>query len=274
MRDAALALALATAVVTALLAYRLYCQISGAMPIEGPGRWIYSAAGRLVDPFRAAETVDPVNDAAYFELAALVALEVYLAAGAAAAVLLWTAAGLVADARLPAVNRALGAAIRACGRGATAAADAAAGAAYALAAGAAAYLRSRDWAGYRDAAYAASERALVASRRHGVAVLHLMARDASSASMEVAEAGEARLRVAAAEARESWARALPEFGLLLSSLDGTAKSAFEDVGAATRSALASAFALGLAVAAFGHVSPRVAAGRRLSRREFFLRLQH
>jgi hypothetical protein len=258
LRDAAIAVAFATAAVTALLAYRLYCQLSGWTPPAGAEVWFYTAAGSLVDPFRGAETVEPVREAAYLELAALVALEVYLAAGAAAAVLLWTGGSLIRDARLPPV---------------IAAARALAAAACSLAWRPVAYLRTRDWARYResavrawDAAYAVSRPAFVAARRHGVALLHLMARDASAAALDAAALGGA----AAAEARAEWAKAWPEFWLLARSLDGTAKDAFGDVGGFTRGAAVTTLALGMAVASLGRVSPR-AGGRRLSRRELFQR---
>src|SRR5688572_16498659 len=78
------AIVVATLVVEAMVLYRIWVQVSATIPTAAPGSWFYGLAGSLVEPFRRYDTAVPIQEAPILDLAALIALEAYLAVGVAA----------------------------------------------------------------------------------------------------------------------------------------------------------------------------------------------
>jgi hypothetical protein len=154
---------LATVLIEALLAYRVWAQMSGAIPGAVPGSWAYGLAGTLVDPFRSFDASPPLQQPPFVDLAALIAMEGYLAAGLAAAVIAFALShvGLLARIRtwrldLEPWRRALATVTFALATASIAVLSAAAYVGLAVVAilrgviaAALAYLRERDWARYR-----------------------------------------------------------------------------------------------------------------------------
>jgi hypothetical protein len=71
---------LATVVIEACIAYRIWGEVNGVVPQSAPGAWVYGFAGSLIAPFERYET-STLQQAPAFSLSAIVALDVYFVAG-------------------------------------------------------------------------------------------------------------------------------------------------------------------------------------------------
>jgi hypothetical protein len=174
------AIVVATVVVEATVLYRLWAQMTASVPSGAPASWVYGLGGSLVEPFRRYDTSVPVREAPILDLAALIALEAYLTVGVVAGLLVLFLSHAPFFARIApwhwhlnlapvghALAGALSTARGAASHGFTAGRRVWVSADYALKAltlGCIAYLRNRDWAGYRDRAAAGLNRASTLTR--------------------------------------------------------------------------------------------------------------
>jgi len=82
-------------VVEGVILYRLWTQVTGTTPASFYETWAYNISGPLIEPFREFDTASPGAAAPVVDMAALVALEVYLVA-TIAAVCVTAFAGMIA----------------------------------------------------------------------------------------------------------------------------------------------------------------------------------
>jgi hypothetical protein len=82
-------------VIEALLAVRLWAQLTSQAATEQPLSYVFSATDFLIGPFRSAETAQPIRETGVLEFSTLVAMEAYLAAAVGGMLLLFIAPRLV-----------------------------------------------------------------------------------------------------------------------------------------------------------------------------------
>jgi len=162
---------MASVAIEASLLYRLWHQMMGTVPASGLGALLFSLTGTLIEPFRRYDTVRILPEAPVIDLAALIAVEVYLVAALA----LITVTAICRIAARPDTNFAV-VALRCC--------NASLGAmsglrrlyetldreSWRLAEAFDAYVQSRNWANYKRAARKAYLAGIRLSREQGRSV--------------------------------------------------------------------------------------------------------